>query len=326
MEKILKSKLNSKGLIKTLETEHNPNIHPSDRIEITLDNNLYESMQGPVSEDSIKKWLVDTFKISDNALSRMAFQVKLNRIDDITVTHVILKSTNLENLVDGIVHYMSNDLLIKRTCKVGYYLNYAEISTSLESTRLTIDMDSDVYERLIDLDSVTTNTLYSEQNLVKALKELTTNLSTPIPEIISVSNVLTPDNTVDITYDFAPGENESELLEIFDFITIHDFDEVDNNVAEDQFTELDNVIAIEDISRNRKENNTPKEETKQECIDVENDEVLKGLNFLAELYKSMKMDIDAELDEISIDHEEEGDKIKTVVTMKGLRLTCKLNK
>lgn len=326
MGKILKSKLNSKGLIKTLETEHNPSIYPSDRIEITIDNNLYESMQGPVSEESIKNWLVDTFKISDNALSRMAFQVKLNRIDDIAVTNVIIKSTNLENLVDEIVYYMSNNLLIERMCKVGYYLNYAEISTSLESTTLIIDMDSDVYERLVDLDGVTSNILYSEENLVKALKELTTNLSTQIPEIISVSNIVTPDNRVDITYDFAPGENESEILEIFDFITIQDFDEVDNNVVEDQFTELDNVIAIEDISRNRKENNTPKEETKQECIDVENDEVLKGLNFLAELYKSMKMDIDAELDEVTIDHEDENGKIKTVITMKGLRFTGKLNK
>lgn len=114
-----------------------------------------------------------------------------------------------------------------------------------------------------------------------------------------------------LNYEFKPGENEDKILEIFNERTADDFDEKEkNDCAEDMFL---------DINDNKSVGDCHEEKTIDDFSDT--------MKMLSDLYKSLNMDIDVEVEEVIIEHDSKNhsESSYTKMTMKGLKLKGGLN-
>lgn len=108
-----------------------------------------------------------------------------------------------------------------------------------------------------------------------------------------------------------PGENEDKILEIFNERAADDFDEEEkNDCVEDMFL---------DINDNKSVGDCHAEKTIDDFPDT--------MKMLADLYKSLNMDIDIEVEEVIVEHDSKNhsESSYTKMTMKGLKLKGGLN-
>lgn len=316
MEKILNGKLNSKGLIKSLETYLDPLTYFTDEIRLIIDNDD----RGKIGDiTSLNDWLCSITKIESDDLPDLCYVVTENGDNTSTITISLNstpanKSNAADKFINALVEYIAVDKVIPTMCKVGVYIDSAEIHADLLTTSLILDMGLDVYMKYVDVhDEEPELLLFSQENLEKVLKSLVSNSGIEVPEIMTLDDTVTTDK-ITIQYDFHPGQHDSELIEIFNYLTVDDFDD-ESDRAEDMFIDINDI------------NSVTADDFEVEKESTESNDIMDEMKVIVEMFKTLKMDMDMEMEEMIIDHDEDyGKSSKTKITIKGFKLSGRMNK
>ena len=316
MEKILNGKLNSKGLIKSLETYLNPLTYFTDEIRLIIDNDDKDKI-GDIT--SLNDWLCSITKIESDDLPDLCYVVTENGDNTSTITISLNstpanKSNAADKFINALVEYIAVDKVIPTMCKVGVYIDSAEIHADLLTTSLILDMGLDVYMKYVDEhDEEPELLLFSQENLEKVLKSLVSNSGIEVPEIMTLDSTVTTDK-ITIQYDFHPGQHDSELIEIFNYLTVDDFDD-ESDRAEDMFIDINDI------------NSVTAADFEVEKESTESNDIMDEMKVIIEMFKTLKMDMDMEMEEMIIDRDEDyGKSSKTKITVKGFKLSGRMNK
>ena len=320
MEKLLNGKLNSKGLIKSLETYRDPVTYYTNEVRLIIDTKDKAKISEDFSDiNSFNGWLRSITELDNNEWPDISYEV----IDNNDNTSTIIMMLNPihgrdfnppEKFIGALVEYVSADKVIPTLCKVGVYIDSAEIHADLLSTSLILDMGLDVYMKYVDVhDEEPELLLFSQENLEKVLKSLVSNSGIEVPEIMSLDDTVTTDK-ITIQYDFHPGQHDSELIEIFNYLTVDDFDD-ESDRAEDMFMDINDI------------NSVAFDNFEVENESTESNDTMDGMKVIIEMFKTLKMDMDMEMEEMIIDHDEDyGKSSKTKITIKGFKLSGRMNK
>ena len=175
-------------------------------------------------------------------------------------------------------------------------------------------MGLDVYMKYVDVhDEEPELLLFSQENLEKVLKSLVSNSGIEVPEIMTLDSTVTTDK-ITIQYDFHPGQHDSELIEIFNYLTVDDFDD-ESDRAEDMFIDINDI------------NSVTADDFEVEKESTESNDIMDEMKVIIEMFKTLKMDMDMEMEEMIIDRDEDyGKSSKTKITVKGFKLSGRMNK
>ena len=316
MEKILNGKLNSKGLIKSLETYLDPLTNFTDEIRLIIDNDDKDKI-GDIT--SLDDWLCSITKIESDDLPYLRYVATENGDNTSTIT-ITLNSTSAnksnaaDKFINALVEYIAADKVIPTMCKVGVYIDSAEIHADLLTTSLILDMGLDVYMKYVDEhDEEPELLLFSQENLEKVLKSLVSNSGIEVPGIMTIDDTVTTDK-ITIQYDFHPGQHDSELIELFNYLTVDDFDD-ESDRAEDMFIDINDI------------NSVTADDFEVEKESTESNDIMDEMKVIIEMFKTLKMDMDMEMEEMIIDRDEDyGKSSKTKITIKGFKLSGRMNK
>ena len=313
MKNILHGRLNSKGLIKTLEVYQDSEHMTVNKIIIILDNGNEKMISG-LTEKSFAKWLSNVVGIDYFKMPVTKFKLLPSKDLDETIISIHVKAIleneilNVDSFVNSLVYYMRTDKLVKSMSKVGVHINSADISSSLTSTTLRLDMDNAVYMKYVSASENDPEILmYSHENLESVLTNLLKDSNIEVPECMLVDEIVSP-NSISITYQFEPGTYDETVLKMFDYLTINDFDDNNGEHAEDLFM---NINECETTF----ETNDGGDNFKNSCPELE---------FITNIFKSLKMDIEMDAEEIEVETEY-GASNKSKITFKGLKIRGRMN-
>ena len=264
-------------------------------------------------------WLCSITKIESDDLPDLCYVVTENGDNTSTITISLNstpanKSNAADKFINALVEYIAVDKVIPTMCKVGVYIDSAEIHADLLTTSLILDMGLDVYMKYVDVhDEEPELLLFSQENLEKVLKSLVSNSGIEVPEIMTLDDTVTTDK-ITIQYDFHPGQHDSELIEIFNYLTVDDFDD-ESDRAEDMFIDINDI------------NSVTADDFEVEKESTESNDIMDEMKVIVEMFKTLKMDMDMEMEEMIIDHDEDyGKSSKTKITIKGFKLSGRMNK
>lgn len=315
MENKLYGKLNSTGFIKSLEVYHN------NRANVTSEIKLYMSeadanIVGDVK--SMNNWLCSLSGANEFELPEMEYHMETGLGDKTSVISLEMQSFNekeidlINGLIGTLLKFMTPDKKVPTMSKVGVHINSAEIHTNLLSATLTLDMTTDVYMKYISAkEGEPEILLYSQESLEKVLTNLLSNSNIEIPPFTTIDDNV-GENNISIIYNFKPGLYDDTLLEIFNYLTVNDFDDEGEN-AEDLFMDV-----------NDKESDDNDFEIEQPSGEYNGN--FDELKFITDIIKSLKMDMEMEVEEMTFEQESEfGERSKTKLSFKGLKFRGNMN-
>lgn len=301
----LSGKLNSKGLIKSLEVFYNGQIIANEiRLHVTSEDvNKFDT------KESMSEWLGSLMEMEGLKLENVDFKIEPG-VEGVSI--IVLELITFENddkdlfneILASIISFMEPDKVVPTMSKVGTIVNHVGVDSDMLTTTLTINLPTDTYLKYVSgKEEDPELLLYSQENLKALLEGLLIGSNIDIPACNLVYESIN-ENSITINYGFEPGIYDEAILEIFNYLTVTDFDD-DGENAEDLFMGVNG-------------DETVPEEFK---VDTEFIPVRDDFKLLTDIFKSLKMDVDMEVDEMLIEQES----LKTKISIRGLKFRSKMN-
>lgn len=302
-------KLNSRGFVKSLEVLYKGHIMANElRIYVSP-----EDINKVDTKESVREWLSSITKTEDLNLENMNYELQTSEEDGLCT--IVLELMSFEDvdrelfntIMNSLIAFMEPDKIVQTMTKVGENVDSVEVSSDMLHTSLTLNLSIESYMKYVDgKEDETEGMLYSDENLESVLTNLLADSNIEIPPYKTVFN-MTFGNSMCIVYRYNPAEYDNEILQIFDYLTVDDFDGGEN--VEDLFMDVN------------KDENVPEEfKIKSDFIPTRED-----FKIVADIFKSLKMDMDMEVDEMTVEQETVSEGLKTKLTVKGLKFRGKLN-